>query len=170
MLFARLLPTTFLICSLPAVAQDYQPKGFQLSPVPCSARVTSGCRLPGNVQLPNGKAAQATPSEPWRIIRKHELNAEWLQDPADYYRQHPEQYQTAYELRVIQYPASDSRTHVFIAPNGQLVPGRLCYSIHSYVVARDEDDSDSTHLVKSSTCQLAKQYHLKIAELPSDDR
>ena len=39
----------------------------------------------------------------------------------------------------------------------------LCYTIRSYVVARDEKNSDSTHVVKASTCQPARKFQLKSA-------
>jgi len=149
MYLARLLPGVLLLCSLPAFTQDQPPR---------RSRPTRKVQL-----MPNREAAHATPLEPWRIIPNHELNAEWLQDPTDYRKMHPDRYQTAFDQQVIQYSASDSQSQVFIAPNGQLVTERLCYNIRSYVVARDEKDSDSTHTVKSSTCQLARQYHLKDA-------
>ena len=41
----------------------------------------------------------------------------------------------------------------------------ICYSIRSYVVARDEKDSDSTHPVGSSTCQPVSRYGLRSADL-----
>ena len=40
----------------------------------------------------------------------------------------------------------------------------LCYTIRTYVVARDGKDSDSTHPVTSSTCQPGSRYHVKTAE------
>jgi hypothetical protein len=43
-----------------------------------------------------------------------------------------------------------------------------CYSIRSYVVARDSKDSDSTHPVSSSMCHPASRYHVKGAEIHSD--
>jgi hypothetical protein len=39
-----------------------------------------------------------------------------------------------------------------------------CYAIRSYVVARDDKDSDSTHLVHYSTCQPASRYRLRTAD------
>jgi hypothetical protein len=42
----------------------------------------------------------------------------------------------------------------------------LCYAIRSYVVARDDKDSDTTHPVRYSTCQPSRRYALKTAELP----
>jgi hypothetical protein len=45
----------------------------------------------------------------------------------------------------------------------------ICYTIRSYVVARDSKDSDSTHPVKSSTCLPGSRYHLKTAVAHSRD-
>ncbi len=45
--------------------------------------------------------------------------------------------------------------------------GPTCYAIRSYVVARDSKDSDSTHMVKYSTCQPAARYQLKTTEMRS---
>jgi len=41
----------------------------------------------------------------------------------------------------------------------------LCYSMRSYVVARDAKDSDSVHPVKYSTCQPAARYQVRTTEL-----
>ena len=50
--------------------------------------------------------------------------------------------------------------------------GNLCYSIRSYVVARDRKDSDSVHPVGYSTCVPAKRYGLKktVIQQQSNDR
>jgi hypothetical protein len=40
-----------------------------------------------------------------------------------------------------------------------------CYSIRSYVVARDSKDSDSTHPAGYSTCQPTDRYRLKSTEI-----
>jgi len=37
----------------------------------------------------------------------------------------------------------------------------LCYTMRSYVVARDSKHSDSTHPVSYSTCQKASRYRLR---------
>jgi hypothetical protein len=48
-----------------------------------------------------------------------------------------------------------------ITPNG-LAPGDgICYTIRSYVVARDSKDSDAVHPVRYSTCQMGNRYRLK---------
>ena len=45
------------------------------------------------------------------------------------------------------------------------VADTTCYAIRSYVVARDDKDSDSTHFVRYSTCQPASRYRLKTAQV-----
>ena len=39
---------------------------------------------------------------------------------------------------------------------------RVCYTMRSYIVARENRDSDSTKLVGYSTCQPSSQYELRI--------
>lgn len=41
----------------------------------------------------------------------------------------------------------------------------VCYTIDSYVVARDGKDSDAVHPVGSSTCIRGSQIHLKSADV-----
>ena len=43
-----------------------------------------------------------------------------------------------------------------------------CFTIRSYVVARDSKDSDSTHLVSYSTCVPSDRYHVKTTEIRSE--
>ena len=56
-----------------------------------------------------------------------------------------------------------------VSPQGKVFWGRedVCYSIRSYLMARDSKDSDATHLVSTSTCLPAQQYALKITDLKS---
>lgn len=42
----------------------------------------------------------------------------------------------------------------------QMADAGACYSIRSYVVARDSKDSDATHLVGYSTCRPANRYRV----------
>jgi len=42
-----------------------------------------------------------------------------------------------------------------------------CFAIRSYVMARDNKESDSTHPVRYSTCQPSTQYHVRNAEKSS---
>ena len=46
----------------------------------------------------------------------------------------------------------------------------MCYAIRNYLVARDSQDSDSTHPAGYSTCQPAARYQLKTTEIRSADR
>jgi hypothetical protein len=48
--------------------------------------------------------------------------------------------------------------------NGQLADDTLCYTVRSYVVARDSKDSDSVHLTRYSTCQPASRYRLRTTQ------
>ena len=52
---------------------------------------------------------------------------------------------------------------------GRITDDATCLTIRSYVVARDSKDSDSTHLVRYSTCQPASRYQLRTA-VGSDGR
>jgi len=51
---------------------------------------------------------------------------------------------------------------VFVSRDGRVAWALAedCFFIHSYVVARDEKDSDSTHFVRSSTCQPSSRYQV----------
>lgn len=73
--------------------------------------------------------------------------------------------------------ASDPDTYSVLAAGGIIVPPRLyanatgaaeadtlCYTIRSYVVQRDEKNSDSTHPLRYSTCQPARRYGVKKAQ------
>jgi hypothetical protein len=53
---------------------------------------------------------------------------------------------------------------VFITPDGAGWGDGICYTMRSYVVARDNRDSDAVHPVSYSTCQMGSKYHLKTAE------
>jgi hypothetical protein len=53
---------------------------------------------------------------------------------------------------------------VFITPDGAGWGDGICYTMRSYVVARDKKDSDAVHPVSYSTCQMGSKYHLKTAQ------
>jgi len=46
----------------------------------------------------------------------------------------------------------------------------ICYTLRTYVVARDDKESDSTHRVSSSTCQPGSRYRLKTADTEGNDK
>ena len=59
---------------------------------------------------------------------------------------------------------------IVVTPEGLAGDDTLCYTIRSYVVARDSKDSDSVHPVGYSTCQPASRYRLKTAEMHASGR
>ncbi len=59
---------------------------------------------------------------------------------------------------------------IVVTPEDLAGDGTLCYTIRSYVVARDSKDSDSVHPAGYSTCQPASRYRLKSAVMRASDR
>ena len=94
------------------------------------------------------RSARVTTSDPWKIVLNRptdsrESSLQWLQlDPM--------------AVRADARPGDDT----------------LCYKIRSYVVARDNKDSDSVHPVGYSTCQPASRYRLRTTQIQtgSSDR
>ena len=68
--------------------------------------------------------------------------------------------------------AAESHSLAVLSPNdrlsfaspGQRLDDTVCYTIRSYVVARDRKDSDSVHPVGYSTCQPSNRYRLRTTE------
>ena len=56
----------------------------------------------------------------------------------------------------------------YLEPPADSTDDKLCFTMRSYVVERDEKDSDSTHAVGSSTCQPARRYALKKVQISPD--
>jgi hypothetical protein len=138
------LPLSLIVlCTLAAFAQDQ--------------RATSDPNL--GTALQTSPLASTNP-EPWRIIPKaaqqdgrpevpigndNLLNAGGTPQVVPFATHSPE-----ITIRVL---SSDEVA--------QSTSGNVCYSIRSYLMARDSKDSDSTHSVGMSTCQPAKKYALK---------
>jgi hypothetical protein len=142
---ARLLPAAVLLSSLTTFAQDQQG-------TPCC-----GPPLPPKLAF---RTDAATPSEPWRIIADQPRGADSKQDLPD-------------RLLTPRFKLESSADAILEKSrrdaNIELIPFQgddICYLIRSYRVARDEKHSDSTHPVKSSTCQPASRYHVRSAEEP----
>lgn len=144
MTLARLL-AALMICSLPAFTQDQA----QTSPPPSAL-----------LALASNSNAPAAASEPWRVVPIQPQDI----DPAT--------------LRIGQYKADyyqlDNRGKVFLPyrigwsgdPSSESANNdKTCYSIRSYVVARDSKDSDSTHPAGYSTCLPSDRYRVKSAEI-----
>lgn len=81
----------------------------------------------------------STPSEPWRILPKKDSD----KDNGLILMLNPQE----------------------LGPEGiPLAAETYCFSIRSYVVARDNKHSDSVHPVGYSTCVPASRYRLKTAD------
>lgn len=129
----RLLVAGLLLSFLPALAQEQPTAGM------------------------HGKVA-TMPSEQWNISGQSH-NADPLQALMNGTGQYKGDYYEMDQHEKITLPyrvltGSDVRVE-------ELNDDATCYSIRSFVVARDDKDSDSTHPVSSSTCQPALKYRLQ---------
>ena len=133
----RLLAVLF-ICCLSSIAQD-------------QAKV--------NGAPVDSQEKSAAPTEPWKIVLAQPRSADTANDVLARLQSGPSQFTVDRSGRALLTP--DAQNLLFdVSP----LPGDdICYTIRSYVVARDAKDSDSTHPVKSSTCQPGSRYRLKTA-------
>jgi hypothetical protein len=136
------LAALLLFCCLPAVAQQ----STDFFAVDKSAKT-----------LPDFSTLRDAPSQPWQIVPNPPAELSSGQD----------------RIRVDQFRLDQGKVnggpHVFtfkVAPHwdGSLDADATCYTMRSYVVARDSNNSDSTHLVSYSTCQPAARYGVKTTE------
>jgi hypothetical protein len=139
MTLARLFVAALLLCGVSAVAQQSLPGQ--------SVR-------PGDMPL---RTPTATTSEPWRIIPDQPLYSPGQNSQGD--------------IRIDQYKADPASGFFKQEPETTSslddLPGDTCFTIRSYVMARDDKDSDSTHLAGYSTCQPSSRYRMKKAEVRS---
>lgn len=116
-------------------------------------------------QASASKPATAASSEPWKFIPNQLADASSGKDPLT-------------RLQIDKYKVFRSNTNkptLLVGPEadaGIFLTGmegldNVCYSIRSYVVARDSKDSDSTHPVSYSTCQPASRYRVRTTEIRS---
>jgi hypothetical protein len=146
MTLARLL-VVLLVCALPAFAQDQQ---------------LSASQNPDNASAFATNQDSATPAEPWRIMpnRASDLSANSID------RMRVDQYvldQGKADFRSGGSKESKTRTLV-MGLNGTLDTDATCFTMRSYVVARDSRDSDSTHPTGYSTCQPASKYRVRTTQ------
>ena len=148
MTLARLFAVAILLSSAVAFAQD-------------QLQAKQGPLNFGSLDRPVlAQDAQATPSEPWRIVPSTDHvqagdNGTGLLHLDDESPK-PTQLQSA---NTTQLPAFD------FARDGQLPVDVTCFTIRSYVMARDQKGSDATHLVHYSTCQPTNRYRLRTAQI-----
>jgi hypothetical protein len=143
----RVVFASLLLCSSVAFGQDSQTVVANRSSQP------KPNRIPGNVCWSADPLdcvvfpPAATAAEPWRILTATKSPSSLL-------------------LAESTAPLPALRNHkIFVMPNDGVLGDTTCFTIHSFVVARDRKDSDAVHLVRSSTCQPANQYAVKTIEL-----
>lgn len=139
----RLSLSALLLCSLSAFAQNQW-----------------GERPPHVFFREGDLQSAATPSEPWRIVPNQPPNlnsapdarAEWRIDDFK-----------AFRGRRLGDDAEQllSKSLETLAAQDGLERDTTCYTIRSYVVARDSKDSDATHAAGYSTCQPSTRFRLK---------
>ena len=147
MTLARLLVAVLVVCSAAAFAQQK----------------TDSLAIPAQA-ADAGNFAKAAPSERLSLIPNQSAIASTRRNPMG-------------SIRVDQYKADDyamNKDGKIFLPYRILTGGGLadedenndttCYKIRSYVVARDSQNSDSTHPVSYSTCQPAARYKVKTTE------
>ena len=142
---ARLSLLTLLACALTAFAQDTQEH-------PANSPAQSGFEFRSSVAKSNS---------PWKILpnQLENLNSAPAFGRADSVNGEDRTFDIS--GNIIPYPPFrvDPMTS-----RRQDSEDSLCYTIRSYVVERDDKDSDTTHPVRSSTCQPSRRYALKNAD------
>jgi hypothetical protein len=132
-----------LVCSLPSVAQDQAKTNLP----------------PANSKNELPATANGTPSEPWKIVLAEPHTADTADDVLARLQNGQSHFTVGGSGRALLAAAQRNLLLEDIPLQGD----DICYTIRSYVVARDSKDSDSTHPVKSSTCQPGSHYRLKTA-------
>jgi hypothetical protein len=147
MTLTRLVLAALLGCSLPAFAQDQQLLALQ-NPDKVAASAT-------NHDSP-------TPSEPWRIMPNRSFNSS--SDSMD--RMRVDQYVLDQSKRDFRGGRSNEAERLTLVMDfsASLDTAATCFTMRSYVVARDSKDSDSTHPTGYSTCQPASKYRVKATQ------
>lgn len=142
MTLARILIAALLFFFLPAFTQAQTSVPHLPTP-----------HLPtmGPSSFASSTAAMST--EPWRIIPNPNSNSE------------PTNHMLVDQFRLDRSLGNaGARTHTLALGLDGLDSDTTCYKIRSYVVARDSEDSDSTHMTGYSTCQPAAKYRVKTTE------
>jgi len=158
MTLSRLLAAALMLCSLPLFAQDH-PKSH---------------RMAGQPPLFCFKPA-ATSEEPWTIVSDLPGKSTSGADLMERLNSNA-QFHVDSERPACRVSATDSwdRTlsTTWVSAAGNLETAVLnsqsdltCYTIRSYVVARDSKDSDSTHPAGYSTCRPSDRYQVRTTEI-----
>jgi hypothetical protein len=146
-----LLTAAMLICAASAFAQE------QL----CS-------KIHPNRSAEPDKSVQAPASKPWNIVPSQppdvEAGKNSLRLPQiDAYKIDPSRMENGQSFRW-----GSQIDPMTVMSYGEPGDDTVCLKIRSYVVARDDRDSDSVHLVGYSTCQPASRYRLRTTQIQTD--
>ena len=147
----RLLTAAVLCCTALAFSQE-QP--------------SSGIR-PNRTAEPD-KSVQAPASKPWNIVLSQppdvEAGKNSLRQPQiDAYKIDPSRMENGQPLRW-----GSQIDPMTVRSYGEPGADMVCLKIRSYVVAQDDKDSDSVHLVGYSTCQPTSRYRLRKTQIQTD--
>ena len=108
-----------------------------ISTIPALARQKGTSAPESASKLPPDHQTQVAPREPWNLFANKTLS----------------------------FPPDVRIDPMIVQSVEQLRSDTLCYTMRSYVVARDSKDSDSVHPVGYSTCQPASRYRLRTTEI-----
>jgi len=149
MTFVRLLAAALVLCSFPALAQK------QAAPVASPTPPADA-----------SKAVEVVSPEPWKLVPNQPADVNAERNPLDRLRigdYKAFQFKNDGSSRILsQVAAAEALAETFA---GQQDADKTCYTIRSYVVARDAKDSDSTHPAGYSTCRPANRYHVRSADV-----
>ena len=155
MTLARLLIVALLFCSMPALPAFTQE--LRTGKLPAAGSPYPRDMIP---PIANFRNAMKEPSALWRIVPGQSLDSDSdsrNRIRVDQYRLDPD----SPDLLTGR-PSSQPKTRTLVmSVDGPLDSDVTCYSIRSYVVARDSKDSDSTHMTGYSTCRPASRYGIK---------
>jgi hypothetical protein len=116
----------------------------------------------------------ATIAEPWRIIPEQSKQADSTEPAQNQLSTSETEKRTLEVLKTLERLMAEHHidpnsgdSWVKVSPDGKVLAwgvDEACFSIRSYVVARDNKDSDAVHPVSESTCQPARRYGVHTAE------
>jgi hypothetical protein len=153
MTLARLFIAALLFCSIPALPAFTQ--ALQTGKLPAVGKSYSGD------PVANFMSAMKEPSAAWRIVPNQGSDSDSRNRiRVDQYRLDPD----SLGLLTGRAGSQPKPRTLVMGVDGPLDSDVTCYTIRSYVVARDSKDSDSTHMTGYSTCQPASRYGIKTTE------
>lgn len=109
-------------------------------------------------------------SEPWRIASRDSMKSEAAEERIGHPEIGEDQDLTGKKKQFVWQSPKDKPRAFALTPDGLSSEDDTCFTIRSYVVARDNKNSDSTHPVGYSTCHPAKRYGLsKVRLIPATE-